>query len=89
MSNILKRIHKTNPNECSISINPNRLLPTKYIIPDSGTHLYRIGLLNIPTNNSVSKSSKYQKYYRYISTTVLSMFFLRSFVSLFQRDDSK
>jgi hypothetical protein len=89
MSKISRRIHKTNPNECYIRINPNRLLPSNFIIPDSSTHLYRIGLLNISSNNSVNKSSKYQKYYRYINTIVLSIFFLRSFVSLFQNDDNK
>jgi hypothetical protein len=90
MSKVLRRVYETNSNENSVHINPYRLLPSKYIIPDSGTHLYRIGLLNIPTNNSVRyKSSKYQKYYRYINSTVLLIFFLRCFVSLFQSDDNK
>jgi hypothetical protein len=62
-------------------IDCNKVLPQSYIIPESGQHLYKIGLNHFRVGNS-DKESKQHLYYRFFVIIIYVIFFIHSLISL-------
>ncbi len=62
-------------------IDCNKVLPQSYIIPESGQHLYKIGLTHFRVGNS-DKESKQHLYYRFFVIIIYVIFFIHSLIAL-------
>jgi hypothetical protein len=62
-------------------IDCNKVLPQSYIIPESGQHLYKIGLTHFRVGNS-DKESKQHIYYRFFVIIICVIFFTHSLIAL-------
>jgi hypothetical protein len=62
-------------------IDCNKVLPQSYIIPESGQHLYKIGLTHFRVGNS-DEESKQHIYYRFFVIIICVIFFTHSLIAL-------
>jgi hypothetical protein len=68
-------------NQIKYIIDCNKVLPQSYIVPESGQHLYKIGLTHFRVGNS-DKKSKHHLYYRFFVIIIYVIFFTHSLIGL-------